>query len=212
MLNNFIYAQSKAMFEERLHEVPNEAIVFIEDTKEIWNHGHYFAGDCGFDPTAFSNLQTAVSQIQTEFLPKSGGQMDGDLLITGELSAINFDAQFATISTVFGDNADFGSLILHDSNNNTLVDFFYTNENLAKFNKNVSIAAETNPALSISSNEQGFSLVVEKGEAAFVDGITVGNDQYHTHSTFYSSIDVKSNLTVDGTFSALGTLTVGRKN
>lgn len=35
MLNNFIYAQSKAMFEEQLAEVPTEAIVFIEDTKEI---------------------------------------------------------------------------------------------------------------------------------------------------------------------------------
>lgn len=35
MLNNFIYAKSKAMFEERIAEVPNEAIVFIEDTKEI---------------------------------------------------------------------------------------------------------------------------------------------------------------------------------
>lgn len=211
MLNNFIYAQSKAMFEERLHEVPNDAIVFIEDTKEIWNHGHYFAGDCGFDPTAFSNLQTAVSQIQTEFLPKSGGTIDGDFAVTGELAVRDFGAQFATISTAVGDIADFGSLILHDSNNNTLVDFFYTNENLAKFNKNVSIAAATNPALSISSNEQGFSLVVEKGEAAFVDGITVGDTLHPTDSTFYSSIDVKSNLKVDGTFSALGTLTVGRK-
>lgn len=35
MLNNFIYAKSKAMFEERFAEVPNDAIVFIEDTKEI---------------------------------------------------------------------------------------------------------------------------------------------------------------------------------
>lgn len=35
MLNNFIYAKSKAAFEERINEVPEEAIVFIEDTKEI---------------------------------------------------------------------------------------------------------------------------------------------------------------------------------
>lgn len=66
MLNNFIYAQSKAMFEERLHEVPSEAIVFIEDTKEIWNHGHYFAGDCGFDQDLFSEVQTAVAALQAE--------------------------------------------------------------------------------------------------------------------------------------------------
>lgn len=65
MLNNFIYAQSKAMFEERLHEVPSEAIVFIEDTKEIWNHGHYFAGE-GVDVNDFNNLQTEVSQLSAD--------------------------------------------------------------------------------------------------------------------------------------------------
>lgn len=65
MLNNFIYAKSKAMFEERIAEVPNEAIVFIEDTKEIWNHGQYFAGE-GIDPVAFDNLQTEVSQMKAD--------------------------------------------------------------------------------------------------------------------------------------------------
>lgn len=65
MLNNFIYAQSKAMFEERIAEVPNEAIVFIEDTKEIWNHGHYFAGE-GVNVDDFNNLQTEVSQLSTD--------------------------------------------------------------------------------------------------------------------------------------------------
>ena len=35
MLTNFVYAKSKAMFEERFEEVPEDAIVFIEDTKEI---------------------------------------------------------------------------------------------------------------------------------------------------------------------------------
>lgn len=53
------------MFEERIAEVPNEAIVFIEDTKEIWNHGQYFAGE-GIDPVAFDNLQTEVSQMKAD--------------------------------------------------------------------------------------------------------------------------------------------------
>lgn len=46
MLNNFIYAQTKNLFLEALNagNILDEAIVFIEDTKEIWNHGHYFAG------------------------------------------------------------------------------------------------------------------------------------------------------------------------
>lgn len=46
MLNNFIYAQTKDLFLEALGagNILDEAIVFIEDTKEIWNHGHYFGG------------------------------------------------------------------------------------------------------------------------------------------------------------------------
>lgn len=45
MLENFIYAKEKSLFEERLNngEVLDEAIAFIEDTKEIWNHGTYFS-------------------------------------------------------------------------------------------------------------------------------------------------------------------------
>lgn len=44
MLNNFIYSETKDLFEEKLNagEILDEAIVFIEDTKEIWNHGTYF--------------------------------------------------------------------------------------------------------------------------------------------------------------------------
>lgn len=44
MLNNLIFAKRKSLFEKALNndEVLDEAIVFIEDTKEIWNHGTYF--------------------------------------------------------------------------------------------------------------------------------------------------------------------------
>ena len=47
MLNNFIYAKTKDLFLKELEagNVLDEAIVFIEDTKEIWNHGTYFAGN-----------------------------------------------------------------------------------------------------------------------------------------------------------------------
>lgn len=65
MLSNFIYAQSKAMFEERLNsvQVPNEAIVFIEDTKEIWTHGTYF--DCStLDPNVIPNIQTEIDELR----------------------------------------------------------------------------------------------------------------------------------------------------
>ena len=65
MLTNFIYAKSKAMFEERLNsaQVPNDAIVFIEDTKEIWTHGTYF--DCStLDPDVIPNIQTEIDELR----------------------------------------------------------------------------------------------------------------------------------------------------
>ena len=72
MLNNFIYAETKELFLTALAngEVLDEAIVFIADTGEIWNHGTYFAGDCGFDPSAFSDLQTYITSITTNNIPE----------------------------------------------------------------------------------------------------------------------------------------------
>jgi hypothetical protein len=45
MLYNFIYAQAKNLFLEKLNagKIREDAIVFIEDTKEIWNRGTFFA-------------------------------------------------------------------------------------------------------------------------------------------------------------------------
>lgn len=75
MLNNFIYAQTKDLFLEALGtgNVLDEAIVFIEDTKEVWNHGHYFGGGSGsgVDPNIISELQTAVSQLEADKLDAS---------------------------------------------------------------------------------------------------------------------------------------------
>lgn len=64
MLNNFIYAQTKDLFLEALEagNILDEAIVFIEDTKEIWNHGHYFGGG---DNEQVANIISQISQITT---------------------------------------------------------------------------------------------------------------------------------------------------
>ena len=45
VLENFIYIKSKSLFTELLEasNILEEAVVFIEDTKEIWNHGTFFA-------------------------------------------------------------------------------------------------------------------------------------------------------------------------
>lgn len=93
MLNNFIYAQTKDLFLEALGagNVLDEAIVFIEDTREIWNHGHYF----GQDSQRFKELEDDLSK----YLPLSGGTIDGNLRI-GKTSA---DAGTNKTKIYFGD-------------------------------------------------------------------------------------------------------------
>ena len=65
MLNNFIYAKKKSLFTKELEagNVLDEAIVFIEDTKEIWNHGTYF--DCS---------TTDFDQVLSNYVDKTTGQ------------------------------------------------------------------------------------------------------------------------------------------
>ena len=75
MLNNFIYAQTKDLFLNALNagNVLDEAIVFIADTKEIWNHGTYFGGtsDPGIDPEVLSGIETAIATLQSDKADKS---------------------------------------------------------------------------------------------------------------------------------------------
>ena len=73
MLNNFIYAQTKDLFLEALDagQVLDEAIVFIEDTKEIWNHGTYF-GSGELDSNVLNDIQLEISQLKDTKLDKSG--------------------------------------------------------------------------------------------------------------------------------------------
>lgn len=72
MLNNFIYAQTKDLFLEKLNagEVLNEAIVFIEDTKEIWNHGTYFA-TVPVNVSALNNDAGYITEAQAVILINS---------------------------------------------------------------------------------------------------------------------------------------------
>ena len=69
MLNNFIYAKQKAIFEEKLNagEILDEAIVFIEDTKEIWTHGTYFAA-VPVNVSAFNNNVGYITEEQAVLL------------------------------------------------------------------------------------------------------------------------------------------------
>lgn len=75
MLNNFIYAKQKSLFEEALNngEVLDEAIVFIEDTREIWNHGTYFNGS----KVDLSDIEKSVQDI-LDNIPTKLSQLEND--------------------------------------------------------------------------------------------------------------------------------------
>lgn len=79
MLNNFIYSKTKDLFLEQLNagNILDEAIVFIEDTKEIWNHGTYFAS-----LTTLTNDE--VDLITTEIFGEGSGSGSGTSTI-GEI-------------------------------------------------------------------------------------------------------------------------------
>ena len=82
MLNNFIYAKQKSLFEEKLNngEVLDEAIVFIEDTREIWNHGTYFDGNA----VDLSNVEKSIQDILDNIPTKTSDLTNDSGFITGE--------------------------------------------------------------------------------------------------------------------------------
>lgn len=105
MLNNFIYAQSKAMFEEQLAEVPNEAIVFIEDTKEIWTHGTYF--DCStLDPNIIPNIQMEIDELRVNVNNKADKEIVGELEMVHTHGISNDAYAYALPDTANGDEDD----------------------------------------------------------------------------------------------------------
>lgn len=116
MLNNFIYAQTKELFLEALNarNILDEAIVFIEDTKEIWNRGHYFGGSNGseINPEIISELQTAIAALQSNKTDKSEladyakkselPSLDGYLTKTAAKGLYATIAQYNTLNQTVG--------------------------------------------------------------------------------------------------------------
>ena len=106
MLENFIYAKQKSLFEEALNngEVLNEAIVFIEDTKEIWNHGTYF--DCS--SVDLSNIEASIQNIIDTYATKTE--------IPTKLSQLENDINAWSVIMTAGLCWDNGDFILFDNN------------------------------------------------------------------------------------------------
>ncbi len=57
--NRFLYYKYKANFKNdlALQNINAEQIVFIEDTKEVWTHGTYFADGSGSPNLPAQNLK-----------------------------------------------------------------------------------------------------------------------------------------------------------
>ncbi len=101
MLENFIYAKEKSLFEEKLNngEVLDEAIVFIEDTREIWNHGTYFDGSI--------SIKEKLNKLESTIITNGDGTSyltdDGSYKDLGEYQKVtDADLKYATIENVSG--------------------------------------------------------------------------------------------------------------
>lgn len=130
MLNNFIYAETKELFLEQLEagNILDEAIVFIADTGKIWNHGTYFGGEgSGLDTDVITELQTAVSQLQSNKLDSSTAESTyakiSDLpSLDGYLTETTANSLYATISQYNTLNQTVGNIQTELSNKLTSAD------------------------------------------------------------------------------------------
>ena len=97
MLNNFIYAKKKSLFLSQLEagNVLDEAIVFIEDTREIWNHGIYFDGNA----VDLSNIEKSIQDI-LDNIPTKVSDLENDKGYLTEHQDISHLATKAELPTV----------------------------------------------------------------------------------------------------------------
>ena len=128
MLNNFIYAKSKDLFESELSNgnVPQDAIAFIEDTKEIYTHGSYFATR----PTNISEFDNDIGYItsNTSLLTVS------EKLSTPIISANDsIELQVGSYKMNYNGN----KLVLYDSSNTEI----FSTDSLTGFTSVTSIAS-----------------------------------------------------------------------
>lgn len=118
MLENNIYSESKALFLQELEagNVPEDAVVYIEDTKEIYTHGTYFAS--GDDYVSQADFNSTYGIIQESFNAKQ------NLLKSGEnIKTINGESILGEGNIVIsgGSNSSGGTyaLVEHDTNDTT---------------------------------------------------------------------------------------------
>ena len=116
MLNNFIYAKTKALFEEQLNKgnILDEAIVFIEDTKEIWNHGTYFGHNADFEylENKLQKQESLLNVLANYNIEKP----EGDYSVSLEnipslvrLTGVGLDGNYYSVTVKQGETVDIGN-------------------------------------------------------------------------------------------------------
>lgn len=89
MRENFIYARTKNAFLQQLNagNIIEDAIVFIEDSQEVWTHGMYF----GVDLREYYNKEE-ISNLVAPFALKTS--------IPTKVSQLTNDKEYATLDDV----------------------------------------------------------------------------------------------------------------
>jgi hypothetical protein len=126
MLNNFIYAKIKDSFLKELEagNVSDEAIVFIEDTKEIWNHGTYFGPEKLINITY---LELKSLRDDSQLTPGSFYRITDYVTTTTQLETKSANHPFDVIVLALSENtlSEDAKAILHEG------DTYFTDSDLS---------------------------------------------------------------------------------
>lgn len=228
MLEKFIYAKEKSLFETALSngEVLDEAIVFIEDTKEIWNHGTYFDGST-FDS---SNIEQSIQNISNTIADYATIRSAASTAVQPDVIAdmetkTEAAAKYATIDTVEG---------INNTLNNYLTKTDASSTYLAKNSKAASAASadsatkatqdasgnvitstyatktELSGKASTSNATQSAAGLMSASDKTKLDGIASGANAYslpNASSSTLGGVKVGSNISVSS-----GTISLTKAN
>lgn len=194
MLENFIYSQKKSLFLEQLNtgNILDEAIVFIEDTGEIWNHGTYFAG-CDYDPVAFAQIQTMVAQLQADVTELENTVLENEETTAAALNDLNdkvsgclteavADEKYATTTSVNDLDTELNDLQTNVSTNYVQktelsslgVPYFQTFATLDAYNTAVSEGTVTYPCIAYIESTGEVVYYIAAGEYNAIVSLSPG--------------------------------------
>lgn len=193
MKNKFIYSPTKSLFEKKLAagEINEGSIVFIEDTKEIWNRGYYFGmvgSGSGIDPEVLSGIETAIATLQSDKADKSElanyAKKNELPSLDGYLTKTVADSLYATI-------AQYNTLNQTIGNIQTELSSKLTSSDLADYAKTADVPTK----ISDLTDDSDFITNVEANAAyAPKSLVTTVSDQATTISTLATKDELSTGL------------------